>query len=344
MKRSITLLLVLALMVFITTACFNSTAPSNGAQENNQNTQSNGPKKVKELKLGHNVSEDNTWHLGAEKFAEAVEELSGGSMKIVVYPNAQLGDEMDVIRSVQQGTCDFTISGGALQSWAPLAAMVECPYTFSDSEHLAKIANGKIGEEIAQQIIDKAFIRPLTYFERGPRKLTANKPIKHPKDLKGLIIRVPNSPLYVAAWESLGAKPTPMAFSEVFTALQHGTIHAQENPLAMINSSSVYEVQKYIMNTDHLIAYTYLAIGEKQYQKLTDEEKEIIHEAAQIAQDYEHRLFLEDEKKLADKMIKEGLEFIDVDYEAFQKLAVEGVKKALTNEQSDIYERIIKAR
>lgn len=298
-------------------------------------------KEPKVFKLGHNVTEDNTWHLGAVKFAEEVYEKSGGLMKIEVYPNAQLGDEQDVTRSVQQGTCDFNITGGGLQSWAPLAGLVECPYTFKNSEHLAAVANGPIGEEIAQSIIENAKVRPLCYFERGPRKLTSNKKIETPADLDNLIIRVPSSPLYVAAWEALGAKPTPMAFAEVFTGLQQGTIQGQENPLAMIDSGSLYEVQDYIMNTDHLVSYIYIVMGEAQWQALTAEEQQIIADAAKVAQEYEHELFLEAETALYDKMVEKGVEFVDVDYNAFRDIAVEGVKSQLTEEQAALYDQII---
>lgn len=316
---------------FWTIAAFLSVALLAGAQAG----------QVKEFKLGHNVNEENTWHLGAVKFAETVEALSNGSIKIHVYPNAQLGDEQDVTRAVQYGVCDFTISGGGLQSWAPLAALVECPYTFANADHVRKIADGELGKVIADDIIKNAELRPLAYFIRGPRKLTANKKITVPADVNRLILRVPSSPLYVAAWNALGAKVTPMAFSEMFTALQQGTIQAQENPLAMIDSASLFEVQKYIMNTDHLVSYIYILMGEKQYQKLSDAEKEIIAKAAKVAQDYEHAEFLKSEKRLEDKMKEKGMEFVEVDYNAFRDIAVPGVEKALTPAQAELYKKIV---
>lgn len=344
MKMKNVLSAALALcMALSLAACGKGGAPAASTPAGSgQPSQSGQPGQEKiEFKLAHNVAEDNTWHKASEKFAEEVAKNSGGRITIKLYPNAQMGDEMDVVRSVQQGTCDFTISGGGLQSWAPLAGLVECPYTFSNSEHLAKVANGELGAEIAADIIENAKVRPLAYFERGPRKLTANKKIETVEDLHNLVIRVPSSPLYVAAWEAMGAKPTPMALGEVFTGLQQGTIQAQENPLAMIKSNSLYEVQHYCMNTDHLISYVYIVMGEKQWQALSEDDRKLIADAAKVAQDYEHQLFLEDEGKLYTEMEEKGMEFVDVDYNSFRDRAIEGVKSKLTEEQAEMYEKIV---
>lgn len=190
------------------------------------------------IKLGHLANESNIWHKASVKFGEELESLTQGRIKVEVYPNESLGKEMDLINGMQLGTADMTITGESLQNWAPMAALLAVPYAYKSIEHMDSVASGKIGDQIKAQIIKNAKIRPIAYFARGPRNLTTNRPIKSPADLNGLKMRVPNVPLFVDVWKALGAQPTPMAFSEVFTSLQNGTIDAQENPLALIKSAN----------------------------------------------------------------------------------------------------------
>jgi tripartite ATP-independent transporter DctP family solute receptor len=198
------------------------------------------------LKFGHLANEQNIWNKAALKFKELVETNSEGRIEVQVFPNEQLGSEMDVINSIQLGTADMTITGESLQNWAPKAAMMAVPYLFRDADHMRKAVEGDVGKQIEAQITERTGLVPLAWFERGPRELTSNRPIKTPDDLDGLRIRVPNVPLFVDTWEALGARPTPMAFSEVFTSLQQNTIEAQENPLSLIESASFNEVQQYV--------------------------------------------------------------------------------------------------
>ena len=156
----------------------------------------------------------------------------------VIYQWMTPYKETDLIKGIQLGTVDFTITGESLQNWAPSAALLAVPCAVRDLAHLDKVVSGSAGEKIARDIEAKTQLKPLCYFARGPRNLTSNREIRRPDELNGLKVRVPNVPLFVKFWEALGAKPTPMAFSEVFTSLQNHTIDAQENPLALIKSAS----------------------------------------------------------------------------------------------------------
>ena len=269
------------------------------------------------LKLGHLANEDNTWHKASVKFGEELEALTNGRIKVQVFPNESLGKEMDLINGMQLGTVDMTITGESLQNWAPMAALLAVPYAYKSLEHMDSVAGGEIGDKIKAQIREKARIRPIAYFARGPRNLTSNRPIKTPADLDGLKMRVPNVPLFVDVWKSLGAKPTPMAFSEVFTSLQNGTIGAQENPLALIKSASFYEVQKYVNLTEHVRSWIYLTLSELTWNKLSAEDQQNVMEAAKRAQAYERELFLADEKKLVGELEAKGMTFVQVDKKAF---------------------------
>ncbi|MDD7984993.1 TRAP transporter substrate-binding protein [Lentisphaera marina] len=292
------------------------------------------------LKFGHLSSEDNTWHKAALKFKELVEERSQGKVQVKVYPNSQLGKEMDVINSIQLGTADMTITGESLQNWAPKAALMAVPYAFESSEQMRAAAGGVVGQEISQEITAKTGLVPLGWFERGPRYLTSNRPIKTPEDLKGIKLRVPNVPIFVKVWEELGAKPTPMAFSEVFTSLQQNTIEAQENPLSLIDSASFSEVQKNINLTAHVRSWIYVVIGEDKLNSLPADLQAIVKQAAIDMQAYENELFLAEEAQLKDKLTKAGMVMVEADQKAFASKAKVAVMKNLTPDQKALLEKI----
>ena len=214
------------------------------------------------------------------------------------------------------------------------------PFLLRDAEAMKKLIESPIGEQIEQVMIKEMGLRPVGYFQRGERHLTSNRPIKHPDDLKGLIIRVPNAPSYVIAWQSMGAKPIPMAFSEVFTALQQGTIEAQENPFAMIKNAGFSEVQKYLNLTGHVISWGYPLVGEKQFQMLPDDLKVIFLQAAKEMQTYEHRLFLENESKVQDELKAAGMIFVKVDKNAFIENGEKAVYESLSPEMQDVNDKI----
>ncbi|MFG6139279.1 TRAP transporter substrate-binding protein [Halomonas sp. B23F22_10] len=292
------------------------------------------------LKFGHLANEQHIWNQAALKFKELVEENSDGQVEVQVYPNEQLGAEMDVINSIQLGTADMTITGESLQNWAPKAAMMAVPYAFRDSEHLEQAVEGDVGDQIEAQITERANLVPLAWFERGPRELTSNRPVTSPEDLDGIRLRVPNVPLFVDTWEALGARPTPMAFSEVFTSLQQSTIQAQENPLSLIESASFYEVQDHVNLTGHVRSWIYVVIGKNQLEAMPEDLQEIVRDAAQEMQSYEAELFASDQERLRQSLEERGMEFVDVDTEAFADKARPAVLEALTDEQRALYDAI----
>ncbi|WP_028579035.1 TRAP transporter substrate-binding protein [Desulfogranum japonicum] len=292
------------------------------------------------LKLGHLANEDNIWHKASLKFGEELSALTNGRITVEVYPNESLGKEMDLINGMQLGTADMTITGESLQNWAPMAALLAVPYAYKSIEHMDSVAGGEIGKQIEAQIITNARIRPVAYFARGPRNLTSNRPVKSPADLNGLKMRVPNVPLFVDVWKALGAQPTPMAFSEVFTSLQNGTIGAQENPLALIKSASFFEVQKYINKTEHVRSWIYLTISELTWSKLSEADQKAVLEAGKRAQAYERELFNADEQKLVAELEAKGMTFVDVDNDAFAAKAKDAVLANVKAEIRPIVEKL----
>ncbi len=292
------------------------------------------------FRLGHQGNEKDIWHLSALHFANALDSLSDGRIEVQVYPAEQLGSELDIIRSIRAGIVEMTITGESMQNWAGITAFLAVPYLIRDSVHLKKVVEGEIGDEIAAEMIRKIGVRPIGYLERGPRHLTSNRPVKTPDDLGGMILRVPNVPLFVRVWQALGAKPTPMAFSEVFTALQQGTVEAQENPFALIYSAGLYEVQEYLNLTRHVNSWIYVVIGEDRFQSLPEELQRNVLAAGKLMQQYHKREFVKQEEFLREQLEKQGMEFIEPDIDAFRKKANEAVLEAIHDEYRSLYTRI----
>lgn len=292
------------------------------------------------LKLGHLANEQNSWHKAALRFGEEVSARTDGRIAVEVYPNDSLGREIDLINGMQLGTVEMTITGESLQNWAPMASLLALPYAYETLEEMDAVASGEIGDEIEAQIVERAQVRPLAYFARGPRNLTANSAITTPAELNGLRMRVPNVPLFVDVWSALGAQPTPMAFSEVFTSLQNGTIAGQENPLALIQSASFNEVQSHVNLTEHVRSWIYLAIAEQVWSQMSEEDQGHVMEAARIAQEFEREQFLADEEAIRADLEQKGMTFTEVDQAAFAEAARQPVIDAVDEELRPIVEQL----
>ena len=290
------------------------------------------------LKLGHLANEDHTWHKGSIKFAEEVERLSGGRIVCQVFANEQIGNEVDTIQAIHTGVAHMVITGESMQNWAPKCALIAVPYMVRDMDHLKRVLNSEAGREIEKDIVEKVKLRPVSAFIRAPRNLTSNRAINHPDDLNGLIVRVPNVPLFVSVWEALGAKPTPMAFSEVFTSLQQHVIEGQENPLDLIRSGVLYEVQGYVNLTEHVYGWIYLTIGEDFFQSLPEDLQQVVIFAGQIAEIYEHARFLAGVAANEQYLRERGMQFVTVDKEAFAALAGPAVEEFLSTRPAEVLE------
>ncbi len=345
MKRNIKLLslmLAVLLLTFSLVACANEPADDNGdqqAKENNDQTAEEPAEKI-EWKLGHLGNEEHIWNKTALKFAELVNEKTNGQIEVKVYPNEQLGSEVDNINMIKAGTADMVISGESMANWAPKAALMAVPYAFRDTEHMRSSIEGDIGEEIAAQIEEKVGIMPLYYHVRAPRNLTSSEPISSPEDLSGFKMRVPNVPIFVDAWKAAGASPQVMAFNEVFTALQQGVINGQENPVDLIYSAGFYEVQKYVNETEHVNGWVYVLVGKEQFESLSEDLQAAVLEASDEAQAYGDELFNEEITGYTEQLKEKGMTFNPVDKDAFMEAMKPAILEKLTDEQKDLYERI----
>ena len=292
------------------------------------------------INVGHINAENDSWHQAALAFEEYVEENSDGRIEVEVYPNSQLGSEVDMLTSILMNSgCDVTFTGESMQTYEPDLGMIGMPYLIQSDEHMQAVLDGEIGDEL-EALMEKAGMKVLGYFTRGPRYITSNKKIESVADCQNLLIRTPQSPMTVAAFEAIGAKPTPMALNEVFTSLQQGTIEAQENPLAMIQNQSFYEVQDYLIKTAHLRAWVYIAMGKAQFDALPEDLQQVVLDGGKHAQEVEHELFLENEVAFEQQLQDEGMEFVDVDQKEFADAMIAGVLPILTDSQKALYDKI----
>lgn len=297
-----------------------------------------------ELVIGHINAETHTWHKLSEKFKEEVEAATNGQVQVTIYPGSQLGSETDMNMSAiaGDGSCDIVFTGESMQTYETALGIIGMPYAITSDEHMDAVLNGEVGEEL-EGLMENTGLHVLGAITRGPRNVTANKEIKSPADMAGFIIRTPESAMTMAAFEAMGAKPTPMAFSEIFTSLQQGVIDGQENPLANIQDGAFYEVQDYVIQTEHLRAWIYMAISKARFDSFPTDIQDAIQAAADTAIAYEHELFLEQEAQLQATLEEEGMTFVEVDQTPFKEAAVSGVLEVLDDNQKAIYEKIVAA-
>jgi len=286
MKRLWIILLSVGLVVFI----FSGTSTEIYAQ--------------KVLKLAETHPQDYPTTKGDYEFARLVKERSNGKLLIEVYHSKQLGEEKAVIEQVQLGAIDFT-----RVSISPVSAFVrdldafQLPYLYRDADHMWKVLNGPIGQEILKKLEASNFVG-LGWFEAGSRNFYTKRQVKTVTDLKGMKIRVQQAPLMVAMVEALGAVATPLAFGEVYSALQTGVIDGAENNWPSYLSTSHYEVAKYFITDEHTRVPEIMIASKKVFDRLTKEEQAIIKKAMQDAQPYQIKLWNEFEK-VAEKTVRE---------------------------------------
>lgn len=224
---------------------------------------------------------DTVTGLFAEKFAEEVETLSSGALKVQVYHNSTLGGDTELIESVQSGDIPFVVQNTAPEvSYMPRLCLFDLPCVFSDLDELHEILDDPEFMEKINEIYNESGFRLLSMADQNFRVMTSNKAITSLADFKGIKIRTMENSYHMAFWTAVGASPTPMAFSELFVGLEQNTVDAQENPYEVIVSNKFYEVQDYVIETNHLPHLLALVTNEDFYQNLPEEQQAIVDEAA----------------------------------------------------------------
>lgn len=271
------------------------------------------------IRIGHVLSDSHSWNVAAQGFADDVAEKTEGRVRIEVFPGGQLGNEKDMIEGLQFGAIQGGVIGaGSFQTVEPTVGIIEMPYVWSSREQAFAALDGDLGAALAGSLEDKN-IKVLAWWENGYRNVTNSKrPIVVPSDLEGLKIRVTPDKVRLETFEQMGAQPAPLAFGELYSALQQGVFDAQENPLSIIWSSSFFEVQKHVSMTQHVWGAATLALSKPVWDKLSPEDQEIVAAAAREWGEKQRQMVADSDAEMIANLKDKGMEFNDVDRAAFE--------------------------
>lgn len=291
------------------------------------------------IRISHAQSETHPEHLGLLKFKEHIEENLGDKYEVQIYPNELLGGAQKAIELTQTGAIDFVVAGTAnLENFADVYEVFSMPYLFTSEEAYHEVMNDTDYMQQVYESTNAAGFRVLTWYNAGTRSFYAKKPIHTPDDLKGLKMRVQQSPASVNMANAFGAAASPMSFGEVYTAIQQGVIDGAENNELALTNNKHGEVAKYYSYNKHQMVPDMLIGNLKFLEGLSDEEYQIFLDAALISTQEEMKYWdeqVEEAKKIAINDM--GVEFIDVDVEAF-KDKVSGVQQEMLDENPNIRE------
>jgi TRAP-type transport system periplasmic protein len=242
------------------------------------------PVSAQEIKIGYALAEDSHYGAGAKTFEESLKESLGEQFTFRHFPSSGLGGEREVLEGLQLGTVEMTIaSDGTLTNFVPEVGVLGIPFLLRDKDHARKVLDGEIGQEMLAKFED-AGLHALAWGEQGFRHITSNRgAIQAPADLDGLKIRTMENPVHIEAFRALGAAPTPMAWPEVIGALQQGAIDGQENPLSVIVSAKLNEVQEYLTLDGHVYSSTIILVSPSLWGQLDDTQKAAFEKAADDA-------------------------------------------------------------
>lgn len=272
------------------------------------------------FKMGMVAGTTSNEYKAAERFANEVKTKSEGKIDITLYPNAQLGDDRSMIEQVSQGALDFTFAETArFQIYYPSAEVFALPYMIRDFSIAQKALNNTPFGKKLQEKIHQQGITILAQAYNGTRQTTSNRPINSIEDMKGLKLRVPNAATNLAFAKYIGASPTPMAFSEVYLALQTNSVDGQENPLPTIQAQKFYEVQKNLALTNHILNDVLYIASNDTMEELSPELQQVVKTAAKNAAQYQTKLFEEGEANLINFFKEHGVNVTHPNLEPFKK-------------------------
>ena len=275
------------------------------------------------LKLASTQNMDHPYMVGAQKFADLIKERTKGRITVKLYPSNQLGKgEREMTEGIQQGAIDLLVtSTGPLGGFSPSINILDFPFLFRDFKHVDLVLDGAIGQKLLDDF-GKANIKALAFWENGFRNLTNSKgPVKKVEDAKGLKIRTMENKVHLAAWKAAGLNPTPMAWGEVFTALQQRVIDGQENPIAVFYSNKLWDAgQKYFSLTKHVYSPSPFLMSPKAFNAMPKEDQKLVLKTALEVAKFQRKLNRDAEEAKLQDMAKKGVTVTrDVDRASFKK-------------------------
>ena len=270
-----------------------------------------------EIKLGHVGEPGSLFQKSSDEFAKRANAKLAGKAKVVVFGSSQLGGDKEMLQKLKLGTLDMALPSTVMSSEVDLFGVFEMPYLVRDRAHMGRIEKEIFWAKLAPEA-EKKGLKIVAVWENGYRHITNNKrPIKVPADLKGIKLRVPEGKWRLKMFQAYGANPSPMKFSELFTALQTGVMDGQENPFTQIYSAKLQEVQKYLSLSGHVYTPAYLTVGARQWASLPADVRKVLEDTAKETQAYVYETAARDDGALLAKLKQAGMEVNDVDKDAF---------------------------
>ena len=265
-----------------------------------------------DLVEAHTTTQDHPYTLGMVRFAQLVRERTQGRVAVQIHHSRQLGDERQVVEGLQLGTVHLTVtSTGPLGGFVPEMNVLDLPFLFRDASHAYKVLDGEIGRGLLDKF-EAVGINGLAFWENGFRHVTTGKtPVERPADLKGLKIRVMENRVHQAAFRQLGADATPMAWGEVFTSLQQGLLDAQENPIPIVSTFKLYEVQKYLSLTGHVYSPAPVLMSKKTWDRMPPDVQKILLDTAMEVAKIQRQLNRGQEEKQVGELRAKGMTVIE---------------------------------
>ena len=270
-----------------------------------------------EIKFGHVGEPGSIFAASAEEFAKRANAKLGSRAKVVVFGSSQLGGDKELLQKVKLGTVDMALPSTVMSSETDIFGVFEMPYLVKDRKHMAKIEKDLFWPKLAPEA-EKKGLTVIAVWENGYRHITNSKhPINKPQDLQGIKLRVPEGKWRVKMFQTYGANPSPMKFSEVFTALQTGVMDGQENPFTQIYSAKFQEVQKFLSLTGHVYTPAYVTVGAKKWATLPADVRKILEDTAKETQAFVYAQAEKDENDLLGKLKAAGMQVNTPDKDAF---------------------------
>ncbi|MGD7654397.1 MAG: TRAP transporter substrate-binding protein [Verrucomicrobiales bacterium] len=302
--------------------------------------------RARTLKFAHGMPTTHPVHQGVQHMSEKLRELSGGRMKLVIFPAEQMGDETKCLEQVQMGTLTMTKTSSApMGNFVSLMKLFSLPYLFRDSGHYWKVLEGEIGRELLEKLATrddgkKSGMVGLGYFDSGSRNFYGKEPLIGVESLKGKKIRVMPDPVAMDMVEALGATPESIPFGELYTALKQGVVDAAENNPPSIATTRHYEVCKHLTMDGHSRIPDVIVISDKVWAELTEEERGWLREAMASATAYQRKLWADATDASLEEMKEFGLQVYEVDTAPYQEAVKPVVEKYAEGEIKTFYDRI----
>lgn len=269
------------------------------------------------IKVGTVVSGDHPENVGARELERLVEERSNGEIDVRVFTDAQLGNQREMVEQLRSGTLEITwVTTGFFGSWEPVLGTLEIGYLFDDREHAFRAFEGPLGEKVAE-LVEPQGVELLGFYEAGMRHLTnSQRAVNGPEDIEGLKIRTPRATYHLRTLEMMGANATPMAFNELYTAMEQGVVDGQENPLSNIYNAAFYEVNEHLALTGHLHLTHMVLYSADLWEGLSEEHQEIVRQAVLDSAEVQRAKVADDDANLLSELEERGMKVTRPDREA----------------------------